>query len=431
MAIIAESSMKVVEDVSHVSPPPGSVPTTSLSLAFFDLQFLGSSPFQRLFFYEFHTPSSYFMQTTIPSLKSSLSLALKRFFPYAGNLVFPPPPQIPYILYTDGDSVLFFVNESAADFSHLVGHHPRHFHEFQPLLPKLPPAVPPLDGMQKKPLMAVQVTLFPNQGVSIGVSFIHVAGDGRTLAHFMKSWASLHRSQVDFDEPLPDFDSRGSIEDPLGLASFFLNQKWSFEDLSNNPIDKFQVTYNIKRSQVEFLKDQVKKSCISETEMEAIRISTFVVTCAYMWVSLIKLQASPADDLSDELSHFLFAVDCRRHLKLPATYFGNCTIARTVAAKRSELIGEDGFLAAAKAIGREVMEIDKGPLKGAETSPDIFRTEHPPIMVSASPKFRLYGVDFGWGRPRKTEVASLGSLGSLFCFLLQRAGKKKVVLNLA
>ncbi|KAB2024014.1 hypothetical protein ES319_D06G058900v1 [Gossypium barbadense] len=404
MATQAERCMKVVEDVST---PPGSVPTTSLPLTFFDIQFLGSSPFQRLFFYEFPHPTSYFMQTTLPSLKTSLSLTLQRFFPFAGNLVFPAPPQIPYILYTQGDSVSFFVNESTADFSHLAGDHARHFQEFQLILPKLLPAI----------------ACKTSSGISIGVSFCHVAGDGRTLAHFMKSWVSIQQSQGDLtclNNPLPDFSSRDLIEDPLGLACLFMKRKWSFEDLSNNPIKKLRITCTIKRSQVELLKDLVTKGCVEDNGSEPVSISTFVVTCAYMWVCLTKLQEttvsqqiSSADD-SDELSYFLFAVDCRGHLKLPATYFGNCTIARTVAVKRSALMGENGIVVAGKAIGREVMETYKGPLKGAER--EKFKSRHPPIMVSASPKFELYKVDFGWGRPRKTEVANIGSLGSLSLF---------------
>ncbi|TYH65571.1 hypothetical protein ES332_D06G064800v1 [Gossypium tomentosum] len=386
MATQAERCMKVVEDVS---PPPGSVPTTSLPLTFFDIQFLGSSPFQRLFFYEFPHPTSYFMQTTLPSLKTSLSLTLQRFFPFAGD-------------------------------------HARHFQEFQLILPKLLPAIAcktSSDCIQKMPFMAIQVTLFPNQGISIGVSFCHVAGDGRTLAHFLKSWASIQQSQGDLtclNNPLPDFSSRDLIEDPLGLACLFMKRKWSFEDLSNNPIKKLRITCTIKRSQVELLKDLVTKGCVEDNGSEPVSISTFVVTCAYMWVCLTKLQEttvsqqiSSADD-SDELSYFLFAVDCRGHLKLPATYFGNCTIARTVAVKRSALMGENGIVVAGKAIGREVMKTYKGPLKGAER--EKFKSRHPPIMVSASPKIELYKVDFGWGRPRKTEVANIGSLGSLSLF---------------
>lgn len=105
----------------------------------------------------------------------------------------------------------------------------------------------------------------------------------------MKSWASLQQSQGDFtclNNPLPDFSSRDLIEDPLGLASLFMKRKWSFEDLSNNPIKELRITCTIKRSLVELLKDLIKKSCVEDNGSEPVSISTFVVTCAYMWVCL-------------------------------------------------------------------------------------------------------------------------------------------------
>ncbi|XVF34540.1 hypothetical protein REPUB_Repub18cG0067800 [Reevesia pubescens] len=92
----------------------------------------------------------------------------------------------------------------------------------------------------------------------------------------------------------------------------------------------------------------------------------------------------------------------------------------TIFPKKSELLGDNGILVAAKAIGREVMELEKAPVKGAETLPsktkEILKSGDPVIRFVASPKLGVYKVDFGWGRPRKTEVASIGSLGSLSVF---------------
>lgn len=157
----SDHTIKVLEDsnVFPSQPGLGSVPPISLPLTFFDIHWLCSSPMQRLFFYDFPYPSSYFMQTTLPNLKQSLSLTLKHFSPLAGNLVYPPPPQLPYIHFKLGDSVQFIAKESAADFTHLVGDHARHVQEFQALLPKLPPPSACSDGMQK-PLMAIQVRTF-------------------------------------------------------------------------------------------------------------------------------------------------------------------------------------------------------------------------------------------------------------------------------
>ncbi|GLT34899.1 hypothetical protein SLA2020_093880 [Shorea laevis] len=125
--------LKILED-SRVSSPPGSVPTTTVPLTFFDILWLGSFPMQCLFFYEFPYPALHFTQTILPNLKTSLSHTLQRFFPYAGNLVFPPRPQQPYILYKEGDSFNFVVAESMANFNLLVGNHARTIGEFQPLL---------------------------------------------------------------------------------------------------------------------------------------------------------------------------------------------------------------------------------------------------------------------------------------------------------
>ncbi|KAL4284442.1 hypothetical protein GQ457_16G004540 [Hibiscus cannabinus] len=226
--------------------------------------------------------------------------------------------------------------------------------------------------------MAVQFTLFPNAGFSIGVGFSHNVADGRTFAHFMKSWASIHRCRGDLaclDNYLPSFD-RGSVNDPLGLASLFMKDVERAFRGTNSPNISFnhlRVTYRIKRSQVELLKNWVKTKCIEVNGSSPIRVSTFVVTCAYIWVCLIKLHQirthrHPSLIDSDALSYFHFLADCRAYLKVPETYFGNCLMLRLTSAKKTELLGENGILVAATAIGREIMEFQKQPFKDAEES---------------------------------------------------------------
>ncbi|PPS19561.1 hypothetical protein GOBAR_AA01014 [Gossypium barbadense] len=339
--------MKILED-SLVFLPHGSVLNAStLPLTFLDIYWFGFPPMQRLFFYDFPYPTSYFMQTVVPNLKSSLSLALQHFFPFAGNLVLPPPPQLPYIHFKDSNSVCFIAKESTVDFGHLIGDHGRRVEEFQVLLPKLQPANTSTNGngMKKleKSLMAIQVTVFPNAGIALGVTFNHVVADGRAFIHFMKSWAFLNRSQGDSsflnNFPPPDFN-RDLIKDPRA-------------------------------------------------------------TCIYI-----------------RDSHIVFSADCRHHLKLPPTYFGNCIEPRFATAKKTELVKEKGVIVAAKAIGRQVMELEEvGALREAEKwlskHKEILKPGTHFISIAASPKFGVYEIDFGWGRPRKTEVAHIGSLGSI------------------
>ncbi|XVF65664.1 hypothetical protein PTKIN_Ptkin09bG0267700 [Pterospermum kingtungense] len=284
-------SVKVLEG-SHVSPPPGSVPTTSIPLTFLDTVWLSCCPMQRLFFYEFPHPTSYFMQNTLPNLKHSLSLTLQHFFPFAGKIKLPPPPQRPYIFFTEGDYIPFLVAESEADFNHLIGNHARHAQELQALVPKLPPPSMSCDGTDVSKqvsvsLMAIQLTIFPNAGISIGITFFHAAADGSAFAHFTKSWASVCRSQGDLaflhNSP-PDY-SRGTIQDPRGIWSIFLEQSGELTaDLfsSSIPIDVMRVTYGVSETKIETLKKWVTTKCKVQENEENLRLSTFAVTCAYI-----------------------------------------------------------------------------------------------------------------------------------------------------
>ncbi|XVF65656.1 hypothetical protein PTKIN_Ptkin09bG0266900 [Pterospermum kingtungense] len=425
-------SVEVLED-SHVSPAPGSVPTTSIPLTFLDTLWLSCCPMQRLFFYEFPHPTFHFIQNTLPNLRHSLSLTLQHFFPFAGKIKLPPPPQRPYILFTEGDYIPFLVAESEADFNHLIGNQARHAQELQALVPKLPPpstnsvGTNGLEQYLSVSLMAIQVTIFPKAGISIGITFFHAAADGSAFADFTKSWASVCRSQWDLaflNNSPPDY-SRDSIQDPQAIWSIFLEQSGKLTaDLfsSSIPTDVMRVTYGISKTSIETLKKWITTKCrVEENEESSLRLSTFAVTCGYIWVCLIKLQKSETPDIllneGDVICHFIFHADCRDRINLPTNYFGNCLQPCLVAAKRSELLGEYGVAAAAKAIGRAVAELDKGVLKEAEKwisrVRDVLINSKHVVSVAGSPNLRVYEKDFGWGRPRKSEVAHIGCYGSI------------------
>ncbi|XP_018680237.2 phenolic glucoside malonyltransferase 1-like [Musa acuminata AAA Group] len=90
------------------------------------------------------------------------------------------------IHYADGgDSVPFTVAEYEADFEDISGTHARDINVLRPLVPQLPKSD---DG--RVPPLALQVTVFPNQGAAIGVAVHHAACDGLSSTRFMSSWAS-------------------------------------------------------------------------------------------------------------------------------------------------------------------------------------------------------------------------------------------------
>ncbi|CAK7349962.1 unnamed protein product [Dovyalis caffra] len=271
---MSESHSVEVIDQFEVSPPPGSVTSTSLPLSFFDLPWLLCGPMQRLFFYEFPYSTLYFTQSILPSLKNSLSLTLEQFFPFASSLMCPPPPHKPYILFNNGDSVPFTVVESTLDFDQVIADQAGDVRELHPFVPKLPPTRVTSDGTRVVPLLALQVAVFPNSGICIGAQFCHVAADGMAFHHFMKSWGSIFRSRNDMacleKSMLPSHD-RAGIKDPLELESIFLKDWWSWAsywdyDLGTTHDDqltgKVRVTLSIGQPQIEKLKDLVSIQCM-------------------------------------------------------------------------------------------------------------------------------------------------------------------------
>ncbi|KAH7576843.1 hypothetical protein JRO89_XS01G0161100 [Xanthoceras sorbifolium] len=421
MASAQPPTVKVI-DQCQVSPPPASVSTTTFPLTFFDMAWLFCRPLQRIFFYEFSYPRFHFTQTVLPHLKESLSLTLRHFFPFAANLTCPPPPYEPYILYKEGDSLQVTVVESDSDFNYLVANHARDVKTLQSLVPKLLSTSLSSDTTHVVPTMAIQFTVFPNKGISIGLTFNHMAADGRSFNHFMKFWASVHRSKSeDLNSLSLPYHNKDIVKDPNGLSSIFLkdSRTWEISPVGDDPSDNLLVTFVIDRAKIE----QLKQYCVATLskngeELAQVRITTYVVTCAFMWVNLMKLQETSKGSVDDDmLYYFSSSADCRERFEfsIPGTYFGNCLAYFFVSAKRKDLM-EGGIVFAAKVIGRKVCELSEGSVL-VEAEKWVSKLEKIVNMgrlvsVAGSPKFRVYETDFGWGKPKKSDVVHIGAYGS-------------------
>ncbi|XP_060672796.1 coumaroyl-CoA:anthocyanidin 3-O-glucoside-6''-O-coumaroyltransferase 1 [Ziziphus jujuba] len=420
MADMQHSTVRVLEQ-TQVSPPPGTVPSTSLPLTFFDAPWLLCRPMQRLYFYEFPHPTHHFLHTILPSLKHSLSLTLRHFFPLSANLLCPPFPAKPHFFYTNGDSIRLTVVESPADFNHLMADYPRNVQELHPFVPNLPPARVVDGDTRVVPVMALQ-----------SVTFSHVAADGRAFHHFMKSWASVCKTGAhdltSIEKSIP-FHDRAVVKDPNGLELIFLKEWWNWAStwkegdsvISDQLADKVRATFDLGHSQIERLKHWVQNQCSDTTNLYT---STFVVTCALIWVCLVKSQQAfgetnnVPDRNYEKPCYLIFVADCRNRfeLSIPFTYFGNCLALCFVSVKKSELLGVNGMVEAVKAIGNKVGELESGGLKGAEKWMLDWKTVAELgdyITVAGSQRLGIYETDFGWGRPKKTELVQIDVSGAI------------------
>lgn len=434
-------TMKVIEH-SQVAPPPNSVPSpTILPLTFFDIPWFYCHPVKRIFFYHFPHPTHHFLQTTLPILKHSLSLTLQHFFPFSSNLIIPPNSlnTPPYIRYLDEDSLSFTVAESSADFNILVSDS-QDAQNWHHLVPNLPPPRTEQDNIRVIPIMAIQVTVLPNSGLSICLSYNHLAADGKSLHHFMKFWASLSKAiatnnnnlSLEYSPPL-DLPSheRDRVKDLKGLILVYLQE---LEDSESNDmefaglvqdsyVNKIRTTLVLSYEQVQKLKKWVTDKCKESYRIQ--HLSTFVVTSSLIWFCMIKSEEgdkkSDQGDCVDVDDHcyFVFLADCRDsgEFSLPKTYFGNCLASYIVAVKRDELIGKNGIVVASIGIEKKIRDFKSDALLGAETLMSDYREISKPgksvTVVAGSPKLAVYETDFGWGKPKKSDAVHLDSSGSI------------------
>ncbi|CAK9170635.1 unnamed protein product [Ilex paraguariensis] len=409
----------------QISPPPGSVSPTSLPLTFFDIPWLLFPPNQPLFFYDFPHSTTHFNQTFLPALKHSLSLTLQHFFPLAGNLTAPPLSTNPHLSYTDGNSLSLIIAESTADFHYLSGHHHRQVEDFHHLAPALSPCLS--CDPHAHPLLAIQVTLFPNCGICVGFKYHHVAADGRTFNNFLKSWTSIcsmlihHLSlpEVNKNKLSPCYD-RSVIKDPNGFESILLREWWNpknseKEVTSTNAFDDMvRSTFVMGRTDMQKLKQWIMTRSKNIPGSHPLLLSPYVLTCSLVWVCLIKTlwadNVSMGKDPEPHYFGFIAGGITRLDFPVPTNYFGNCVGFGRSMAMRSELLEENGIVFAAKAIGDTIKKLDRGILENAENwirEWKVFSSSELHVMVVGSPKLEQYGLDFGWGKPRKIEEGSI------------------------
>lgn len=414
------NSVIVLEQYHAVVPTPETtvVDEMSLPLTFFDTVWINLSPVvERLLFYELPLSHSQFVDSYIPELKDSLSFTLKDFLPLAGNFIYTSDFRNPEIRYRNGDGVsTIFAESFQNNFKYLTANYPRNCHEFYPLIPQIIPKPLSETGPKVSPVLALQVTLFPGAGICLGITNHHVVGDASSIFRFMKTWAlrSKHGGEGEEEDASQLLFDKSVIKDPKGLASLLLNQ-WRSLNLDGNILPPTEKN-KIRQTFVLLQKDiQKLKSLVRMKRPTVKHLSTFTVTCAYVWTCLAKYGRP-------ELPDFLaFPVDCRGRVNppIPVNYFGNClTFCFIRPNSDQELVGDEAFYTLVDKIGERIHQKLRDKDKVLEdtetwiptaTKIDLRRT----ISVAGSPKYNYYDLDFGWGKPIKFECTSIDQTGAI------------------
>ncbi|XP_031484079.1 uncharacterized acetyltransferase At3g50280-like [Nymphaea colorata] len=321
----------------------------------------------------------------VQQLRVSLSNCLLHFYPLAGRLATDPETTVFVDCNNDGAQLVVAAchDISVSDLI-CAGDVPAIVKSFFPLIGAVNH-----DG-HSLPLFAVQVTELAD-GVFIACSCNHSVGDGQSFWHFMNSWSELSRGNqqisrkpvmIHASEPIhyiPTKEEVTSIEWLAGVREHI---------------------FHFSRKAVVSLKAKANQ----QGEMEKGEISSLQALTALIWRAITRARALEAE----QTTNCWLAVEDRRRCNppMPEEYFGTCIGLACATSTAGELLGQELGLAARaihEKIANYIVDAKEEKLKG------LLRERRPRnpaaffgrggILVAGSPRFDIYGNDFGWGRP--------------------------------
>ncbi|KAG5238124.1 malonyl-CoA:anthocyanidin O-glucoside-6''-O-malonyltransferase [Salix suchowensis] len=395
MASTHQAQVKILE-VCQVTPSLNSLDSAtelSFPLTFFDILFLKVTPAERLFFYKLTEPHRVILTRT-------------KFI----------------ILYALNDGVPLTIAQSDADFDHLSGTDVCEITDIS---------------------FTLQITLFPNQGISIGATVHHGVFDAKNVAMFIRAWAHVNKQfsenenadQITLLPELTPFLARTIIEDPDGIDMLYLNS-WLglvtetksisldtnhntslklFKQAITDPHSKVRALVRLTLEDIKNLRERVLcqiEELHLDKETRPMHLSSFVLAYAYVFVCIFKAKGLGRDD---KVVLGLTA-DCRARLGIPENYFGCCVMPFFVHMDPETVVQENGFLNVIERLSGIIARVNKGVLDGTKEKFAEFMAIRPGtlmVTVSGSPQFQIYKADFGWGMPRKVETPSIDKTGSI------------------
>ncbi|XP_050226616.1 phenolic glucoside malonyltransferase 1-like [Mercurialis annua] len=416
----SSNSLKILQ-VCQVAPASDYVRTTELSLSFtfIDTIMLILPPVGCIYFYK-HTglnPTLFNMEI-LPILKGSLSRTLVHFLPLAGRLTWPFFALKPVIRYAPTDSISLTIAESNADFESLVGDEVREVSQHCDYVPEL------FTSRKLASIMSVQITLFPDKGFSIATNIQHSVVDGMGASLFMKAWAYTAKQTKKIDdstfifpdlqpELTPSFDRKcinrfyfSFLLKSLGLSGLAIKYiPRTLEIASNNDQmskDLVQASFQLSRGNIRKLKENTAE------DNEEFNFSTFVITCAYISVCMVKARGGDGN----RKVGIVFPADCRSRLDppVPQNYFGNCIFLYETISEAKDFMQENGVAVIAKKIYEMTERLKKGVFREARKSlVQLGNTERDvqQIYLLGSPRIMFYELDFGWGIPEKATIEAI------------------------
>ncbi|OVA15851.1 Transferase [Macleaya cordata] len=343
----------------------------------------------------------------ITHLKTSLSYTLNHFFPLAGRLAVEKHDDDTISVYINCNSVGAEFIHAAADITIADILDPVY-------VPRIVTSLFSLNGVvnyegRAQPLLSIQVTELID-GIFLGCSMNHTVCDGTSFWHFLNSWSEISRSgtNVILSPPIHERWFLNNTNCPIRLP-------FSHDELlgKGNTLLRFEVRiFHFKPENIARIK--AKANSKSQTNNS---ISSLQALFAHIWVAVTRARRL---DPNEETSFWLVIGNrARLNPPLPEAYFGNSIQFEVATTKAGELL-EKGIGLGASLLNQVVMSQDEEAIRNswdswAEKPAFLFPDDNVvsptyTLIAGESPRFNIYGNDFGWGRP----IAMRGGLSTMF-----------------
>ncbi|GJN15422.1 hypothetical protein PR202_gb02336 [Eleusine coracana subsp. coracana] len=422
MAVVEENGSRGRESVVTVTGSRTVAPAKNrCTLATFDLPYITFYYNQKLLLYRSSSADSF--PDAVARMTASLADALRVFFPLAGRI----RQDADGALSVEGDegAEVFEAEALGVSVDDLAGGDCGE-NIMQDLVPYT--GVMNLEGL-RRPLLAVQFTKLAD-GLAVGCAFNHAVLDGTSTWHFMTSWAELCRGAGHPSlPPVHDRSLARSVRVRLDLPA----SAEAHEKTDPNGPKKALVArvFSFPEATV----GRIKAAANAALPPGAKPFSTFQSLAAHIWRAVSRARGlGPAD-----ITAFAVFADCRGRLDppLPPAYFGNLIQAVFTGVPAGMLLGGPPELAAGllqKAIDEHDAAAVTRRLEEYEAAPKLFHySDAGPncVAVGSSPRFKVYDVDFGFGRPERVRSGGNNRFDGMVYLYPGRGGDGAIDVELA
>ncbi|KAL6856921.1 hypothetical protein ACP4OV_018303 [Aristida adscensionis] len=258
-------------------------------------------------------------------------------------------------------------------------------------------------AVERLPVLAVQVTEL-SDGVFVGMSLNHSVADGTAFWHFLNTWSEINRGgggggEVSLSTPAPVL-RRWFVEgSPVPIPMPFGKLEHIVRRFERTAVQECFFTF--PAASVGKLKARANGEMAGAATAT---ISSLQTVLAHLWRAVCRARRLPPE----QGTFYSVVVGCRgRVAGVAPGYVGNAMVFGRAEATAGEVEAR-GLGWTAWLLNRAVASFHEAAVRASlarwATSPDFtymgnLSSRGTAVVTGSSPRFDVFGNDFGWGRP--------------------------------